>query len=65
MSCTEASDSDDGLNIVNVVNILRHISLSTSSELKLTRGRLEVEGHKRLKASEVIHNSTCRRRNTT
>lgn len=49
---------NDGHNAVPAFNIPEHISRTVPALLKLTRGSLEVEGHKRIKATKAIHNST-------
>lgn len=49
---------NDGHNAVTAFNIPEHISRTVPALLKLTRGSLEVEGHKRIKATKAIHNST-------
>lgn len=50
---------NDGHNTVTAFNIPEHISRTVPALLKLIRGSLEVEGHKRIKATKAIHNSTC------
>lgn len=46
-------------SLLQVLTSTEHIRWALPASLSLTRGSLEVEGHKRIKATKAIHNSTC------